>query len=340
MNKILKLTDEELEIAIKNTADKMGLSKAIVEKDLWVFVILQYLFTKFKFKDKIVFKGGTSLSKVYNLIERFSEDIDIALNWKVLGYEETEPWLDRSNTKQLKFNEKLNEDTAVFLRNEFLPVLQKDFKEILKNKAFSFEIDETDKNTICFAYPNNHKDNSILQVIRLEIGCLAEPVPASRQKIKSYIQEIYSDNLGEDIEVVAVSFLRTFFEKITILHREANRVNGNYPRRYSRHYYDVFRMIKTEIREMSLKNLGLLKAVINFKKKFYTCNWAKYEEILSGNLKLVPPQPGLDEFQKDYLQMQTMLFGKKVSFAEIIDEIQKYETEINTAIKKYFLVDK
>ena len=75
MMKLLKITDEELELVIQNTADKLNMTKAIVEKDLWVCVILKYLFSNFKYKNSIVFKGGTSLSKVYKIIERFSEDI-------------------------------------------------------------------------------------------------------------------------------------------------------------------------------------------------------------------------------------------------------------------------
>ena len=78
------------------------------------------------------------------MIERFSEDIDLALDWKVLGYGKTEPYEDRSNTKQLKFNDKINDDTKVFLRDEFLPALQNDFKEILKHKIYCFYIDEFD----------------------------------------------------------------------------------------------------------------------------------------------------------------------------------------------------
>ena len=234
MHKLLELTNKELEIILENTAVKLNLPKAIIEKDMWVCLTLKYLFDKFVYKDSIVFKGGTSLSKVYKLIERFSEDIDIALDWKVLGYSETEPWQERGNTQQLKFNDKLNADTNKFLESQFLPIMQKDFEVMLKNKKFRLYLDEHNENTICFDYPKNYQDSSILQVIKLEIGCLAEPIPSSKQKIKSYIEEVYPNNFAENTDVVAVDFLRTFFEKITILHREANRVNGNYPRRYSR----------------------------------------------------------------------------------------------------------
>lgn len=333
MSKLLKISSEELELVIQNTSDKLSMSKAIVEKDLWVCMILKYLFENFKYKDAIVFKGGTSLSKVYKLIERFSEDIDLALDWKVLGYKSEEPYKDRSNTKQLKFNDKLNEDTKVFLRDEFLPVLENDFKDALKGKDYKFYIDEFNGQTICFDYPKNHKDSSIIQVIRLEIGSLAEPIPASRRKIKTYIEEVYPEVFDENIQVVAVDSLRTFYEKITILHREANRVNGNYPTRYSRHFYDVYKILLTDIKEKSFDNLDLLKAVIEFKKKFYACNWAKYDDIMEGNIKLIPSDEALEIFSKDYDSMKNMLFGEKISFDRIISSIREYEIELNEVLK-------
>lgn len=333
MSKLLKISSEELELVIQNTSDKLSMSKAIVEKDLWVCMILKYLFKDFKYKDAIVFKGGTSLSKVYKLIERFSEDIDLALDWKLLGYKSKEPYEDRSNTKQLKFNDKLNEDTKIFLRDEFLPVLENDFKDVLRGKDYKFYIDEFDGQTICFDYPKNHKDSSILQVIRLEIGSLAEPIPASRRKIKTYIEEVYPEVFDENIQVLAVDSLRTFYEKITILHREANRVNGNYPTRYSRHFYDVYKMLLTDIKEKSFDNLDLLKAVIEFKKKFYACNWAKYDDIMEGNIKLIPSDEALETLSKDYDSMKNMLFGEKITFDRIISSVKEYEIELNKVLE-------
>lgn len=92
-------------------------------------------------------------------------------------------------------------------------------------------------------------------MIRLEIGSLAESIPARNQKVKTYIEEVYPEAFDENIEIVAVDSLRTFFEKITILHREVNRVNGNYPIRYSRHFYDVYKMILTDIKRILKKRV-------------------------------------------------------------------------------------
>ena len=90
-------------------------------------------------------------------------------------------------------------------------------------------------------------------------------------------------------------------------------------------------MIHTDIREKSLRNTVLLKRVISFKKKFYTCNWAHYDDILKGNLKLIPSKEGLEKFSKDYEKMKSMIFGGKPSFGQIVDALREYEKEFNYA---------
>ena len=104
MRNIARLSDNDRRELFRNTADKMGLNDAIVEKDFWVCFTLDYLFHRSPWKESITFKGGTSLSKAFHLISRFSEDIDLILDWRVLGYGKDEPWEKRSNTKQDAFN--------------------------------------------------------------------------------------------------------------------------------------------------------------------------------------------------------------------------------------------
>ena len=125
MNNIARINSSDRKALFQNTAAKMGLTEAIVEKDYWVCFMLDYLFHRCKWKDSIAFKGGTSLSKAYGLIERFSEDIDLILDWRVLGYDKDEPWENRSNTKQDLFNKEANRRTEVFLKDNFCRVLQK-----------------------------------------------------------------------------------------------------------------------------------------------------------------------------------------------------------------------
>ena len=126
MRDIARINENDRKALFHNTAAKMGMTDAIIEKDFWVCYMLDYLFHRCAWRDNIAFKGGTSLSKAYGLIERFSEDIDLILDWRVLGYGINEPWEERSNTKQDIFNKEANTRAEEFLRNTFLPAISAD----------------------------------------------------------------------------------------------------------------------------------------------------------------------------------------------------------------------
>ena len=102
----------------RNTSQKLNIHESIIEKDFWVCLTL---FQRCPNKNKFAFKGGTSLSKAHNLIQRFSEDIDLILDWRILGYRMTEPWGVPSKTKQEEFNRDANERTILFLHDTLLP---------------------------------------------------------------------------------------------------------------------------------------------------------------------------------------------------------------------------
>ena len=147
MRHVARLPESDRRELFRNTADKMGLNDAIVEKDFWVCFTLDYLFHRCPWKDAITFKGGTSLSKAFNLISRFSEDIDLILDWRVLGYGKDEPWEKRSNTKQDAFNKEANARAEVFLAEQFCPTIQAELSLELGCEA-NIYIDEKDKQTV------------------------------------------------------------------------------------------------------------------------------------------------------------------------------------------------
>ena len=126
MRNIAKIQENDRKALFHNTAAKMGMTDAIIEKDFWVCYMLDYLFHRCAWKNNIAFKGGTSLSKAYGLIERFSEDIDLILDWRLLGYGLNEPWEERSNSKQDAFNKEANTKAEEFLRDTFLPSIVAD----------------------------------------------------------------------------------------------------------------------------------------------------------------------------------------------------------------------
>ncbi len=330
MRNIAIIKENDRKALFHNSAAKMGMTDAIIEKDFWVCYMLDYLFHRCAWKDHIAFKGGTSLSKAYGLIERFSEDIDLILDWRVLGYGVNEPWEERSNTKQDIFNKEANTKAEEFLRDTFLPAISADLAADLGGRVKCF-IDPDDAQTVKIAYPNSFADMSILQEIRLEIGALAAWTPVKVADITPYAAQVYGRLFKQpSTDILTVLPERTFWEKVTILHREAFREEDRpFPSRYSRHYYDLYRMMQTEVKDNALADNDLLTRVVNFKDKFYRCPWARYDIAKRGTMRLMPPAYNIDKLRADYEHMQNMLLGKKPSFDEIMDGMAKLEAEIN-----------
>lgn len=170
MRNIARLSDNDRRELFRNTADKMGLNDAIVEKDFWVCFTLEYLFHRSPWKESITFKGGTSLSKAFHLISRFSEDIDLILDWRVLGYGKDEPWEKRSNTKQDAFNKEANARAEVFLSETFCPAVKAGLSQEIGCEANVY-IDEKDKQTVILNCPPIVRQYDILNNKRGVILC-------------------------------------------------------------------------------------------------------------------------------------------------------------------------
>lgn len=327
MYDLANLPKNELDAILQEASNVKGLSRAIIEKDLWVCVILDYLFNKSPWKNHLAFKGGTSLSKAYNLIERFSEDIDLILDWRVIGYGKTEPLEDRSANRQDKLNKEILTKTSEFLQTTFIPKIKEDLSRLINRDLRIFYEDDA----VIISYGNAYADESILHAIRLEIGALAAWTPTQIAAIRPYIAETYPDQFGDAfVEVRTTTPERTFWEKITILHREAFRPeNSVLPPRMSRHYYDVYRMVKLGVLDQALQDPDLLDQVAAFKAKFYPQKWAHYELAKLGTLCLTPPTRILKPLQRDYVAMASMIYGERPEFDELMKEIAKIEAVIN-----------
>ena len=330
MLKIARLNTNDRKDLFTATAQKMNISDAIVEKDFWVCFTLNYLFHICKWKDCFAFKGGTSLSKIYKLIERFSEDIDLILDWRILGYGINEPWEERSNTKQQKFLEDARNRLFAFLKNEFMPVFKSDMQDLV-GEDFDVYIKDDDAGTVHFVYPRAFSNDAILNEIRLEIGAMAAWTPTHSVKISPYAAEQYPQTFEmPETQILTTTAERSFWEKATILHQEAFRPAGSsVPMRYSRHYYDLYCMAKNPVKDSAIKMPELLTDVAVFKAKFYPRNWARYDLARIGSIKLTPPEHSIDSLRADYDAMQSMIYGNCPSFDEILKGIATLEKEIN-----------
>ena len=330
MHKVANRSLKELGELFRGTAEKSGFNEAIVEKDFWVCLMLDYLFHRCRYKDSFTFKGGTSLSKAWNVIERFSEDIDLILDWRELGYSKDEPNESRSKNKQDKLNKEANEKAAAFIGSELIEMLREDFSQTLSHEH-RFEIDPYDPQTILFHYPKIFHSDGLQQTVRLEIGPLAAWVPAQGCTITPYAAEKYPQLFSQkDTLVRTATAERTFWEKATILHKVANFPESKpFPSRYSRHYYDMFCFCRNGFKEQAFEQKELLKTVALFKEKFYPSSSAKYSSARIGSLMLVPPEHVQKTLKQDYSNMREMIYGRCPSFEEILDCMSVLEKEIN-----------
>lgn len=330
MIEVAKAKAKDREILFNNTANDYNMHPAIIEKDFWVCLTLDYLFNYSIWKEQLAFKGGTCLSKVYDLINRFSEDIDLILDWRVLGYSSNEPWEKRSNTKQQKFIEEAKERLFSFLRDEFLIEFKNGMSNLLGFEVDAY-IDKSDLGIVNFRYPSMFSDPSILNLIRLEIGALSAWTPAKVAKVIPYAAEKYPTAFKNGvIELRATTPERSFWEKATILHHEAFRPEySTIPARYSRHYYDLYCMSKTSVKDNAIAQPELLDEVARFKNKFYPRGWARYDLAKVGTLRLTVAKHNEQTLRQDYVRMRSMIFGEYPSYEEIMDGITKLEKEIN-----------
>lgn len=330
MYKIARQSPKNLAELFLGTVGKMKkFNNAIVEKDFWVCLVLDYLFNRCKFKDAFTFKGGTSLSKAWGVIERFSEDIDLILDWRTLGYGKDEPCEKRTKNKQNEFNVEANDKAKVFIGKELLETLRTDFKSILRQEH-SFELAE-DGQTILFRYPKLFNSSVIVPEIRLEIGPLAAWTPSTDADIKSYAAEAYPQLFERpQTSVRTVTAERTFWEKATILHQVSNKPEGcGLNSRYSRHFYDIFRLANSSFKQSAFSQKRLLEKVAEFKRKFYPCGYAKYDKARIGSLQLTPPLHLLPALEKDYANMKEMIYGDIPDFSVILEGVAALEKEIN-----------
>lgn len=330
MNRVAALPEKERSELFTLTAERRGMGKAaVVEKDFWVCWTLKQLFEHPELSKQLIFKGGTSLSKVYGLIDRFSEDIDLVLDWRVVDGDQ-DPMGERTKTKQRQVNEALNEKACAYIAETMVPRLE---EALGSHCELEIQADEKDQGHIVrVKYPKTTDTGGLLPYIQLEIGPLASWLPHSEHTITPYAAEDFPKLFDEpSCHVRAIDAERTFWEKATILHHEAHRPEGSViPERYSRHYYDLCLMAADEtLKSSALGKPKLLEDVVLFKKKFYPRTWANYDAAARGSLKLIPPDRVLKVMQKDYLAMREMIFGRCPTFEEIIASLTELEREIN-----------
>lgn len=348
MNGVAKLNAAERAELFQETANRRGVATQIIEKDFWVCWTLRHLFELPKVGPNLIFKGGTSLSKIFGAIERFSEDIDVSINREYLGFEgDEDPENARSGNARRRRLEALQQACVDKVADEVRPTLNESFERVLGasgesegSSPWSLAIDDTDPQNLLFAYPRSVASTSareisyIRPIVKIEMGARSDHWPADKYPITPYAAEEFPGYFEEPSYTLKVlEAERTFWEKATLLHAEYYRPEGSTTAdRISRHYYDLHRLALLPIGESALERLDLLDRVVEHKKTFFQLARANYDEARGGNIHLLPHEARLAALRVDYEKMRDMFFGEVPSFDSILESLGSLEAAINAGV--------
>lgn len=330
----LELPAEERRLYVEQAAIQRNLSPVVLEKDFWVCWLLGILFES-EFAGSLVFKGGTSLSKVFGVIERFSEDVDLSLSPEFLKL----PEAGNSRNQANKWMAKAEAECATAVRTKIGPVLVTAVASVLRKNNqqwFEFLLDpNTNSPVLLFHYPSSQPSgfDYLRRSVKLEFGSLTDQQPVGRHPVRPWVAEALPAAFPDwQCEVVALELERSFWEKATILHTEYHRSAGKpTPDRFSRHYADTASMAKHPTANRAVEQHDVRKRVVEWKSLFFGSSWANYDQAKPGTFRLVPPPTRLAPLRRDYEAMRDMYLSEPTCFDEILQILADLENRINLA---------
>lgn len=328
----LHLEPEEQSQIYRALAPQLARSPVVLEKDVWVCWVLQTLFTM-PGRLPMAFKGGTSLSKVFGAIARFSEDVDITLDYR--GLDGTfDPFAEGVSRNRLK---KFSEDLKCFVRDHAHCVVAPHFQKMLAAEfdADSFRLEVSDDGeqlrvhypTVLEA-PGDYVGNSVL----IEFGGRNITEPNEEHEVQPDIAEHVAELEFPRSTVSVLSPARTFWEKATLMHVECQRSEFRTgAERLSRHWYDLAMLADQAHGQAAVADRALLADVVKHKKVFYNASYANYDACLTGQIKLTPEDAALAALRDDFHRMigAGMFIGEPPTFDVIVDRLRELETTIN-----------
>jgi hypothetical protein len=313
-------------------APRLGRSPVVLEKDVWVCWVLRSMFTM---PDRLpmAFKGGTSLSKVFGAIARFSEDIDITLDYRGLDGS-FDPFAEGVSRSRLK---RFSDDLKSFVCDHVQRVVAPHFERALAAEfdagAFQVEV-SADGEQVRVRYPTvleapgDYVGNSVL----IEFGGRNITEPNEEHEIRPDLAEHVLELEFPCSKVSVLSPARTFWEKVTLIHVECQR--GEFrsgAERLSRHWYDLAMLADLTHGQAAVADRKLLVDVVKHKKVFYNASYANYDACLAGELRLIPGDSALAALRDDFQRMieAGMFIGAPPRFDTIVDRLRALETSVN-----------
>jgi hypothetical protein len=313
-------------------AAERGLPPLYVEKDFWVCWSLRRLFAP-ALVDGMVFKGGTCLSKVWEAINRFSEDIDLTLpRHGIRGAEHIGVDDTQSITERKKQKDRLNRALETWCAGRGMTAVRARMEAALgtmtgwalRSAAGSME----------FEYPKGlpsegHGGAYIRPMVQLKFGATMPTEPAEDHVIRPYAAQAGEYHMGlPDVRVHVLAPERTFWEKVTLVHAENNRPEPKIGARVSRHYADVASLTTHGIGARALAQIRLLPQVAREKELYFYQAWARYPDAAHGRLRLAPPPAREQVLRRNYDQMREMYHGDPLPFDKITERLAHLEATV------------
>ena len=315
MKEFIEMPDERRRLVCTETSAKLNLSEAAVEKDFWVCWALQKLFELPEWGAHLTFKGGTSLSKCWRLIERFSEDIDIVIDRAVLGFGgDNAPELAPSGKQTRRRLDALKTACQQCVSDRIYPALDEAISSELRDMhEWTLEPDpgDEDRQTLLLFYPSAFPEQAayLRHAVKIEMGARSDTEPTETIEIRPYVSDAYPELLREpNTNVRAVMPRRTFWEKAMLLHEETSRPEANRRNRQgmARHYYDLFRMIQAGIGDQAYEDVNLFQQIVEHRQVFFRYGWLDYSTMAYGQLRLLPAEAELPAWKSDYDKYATL----------------------------------
>lgn len=352
MDKFALRPNEDRLAFINEAAARRDVTPIIIEKDFWVCWTLRRLMEIPVLRENLTFKGGTSLSKAYGIIERFSEDIDLTIGRDAPMIADTLPPMEDgiSRNERERRTKALKAAAQSYVETVALPAMTAAIASSLgTEKGWDVVLDphDNDAQTLLFRYPVitsfirdfdpddfDHRDfetgayGYIKPRIKLEFGARGETEPSETRTITPYLAQEFPDELPDaKVQVSTLSVERTFWEKVTILH--ALHHGTKLLPEMSRHYYDTMMLAMKGVDDIAIKNPDLLAKVVLNKSLMFADNKASYGTAIIGSLRLVPNDDLRARLADDYAAMAEMFMVVPPSFDELMTAIAKLEAKLN-----------
>ncbi|MGE3692392.1 MAG: nucleotidyl transferase AbiEii/AbiGii toxin family protein [Novosphingobium sp.] len=347
MDEFARRPADERRAFFDEAAARRDLTPLIVEKDFWVCWTLRRLMRVPELAGVLTFKGGTSLSKAFGIIKRFSEDIDLTINRAapLLGEVASPMASEISGKERERRGKALSAAAQEWVATILLPTLAQAIEEVLGTReGWSIEADPDDRDlqTVLFNYPassgygldygTNYGGHTgyVQPRIKLEFGARGDPEPVEQRDILPYVAEDFPGEVPDAVTAVPTLALeRTYWEKVTILH--ALHHSGKLRPGLSRHYYDVFMLDAAGVTERALAQRELLEQVVRNKSLLFADAKASYGTAQLGTLRLAVTDAMRDELAADYAAMAEMFMEVPPKFEELVSRLADLEARINAA---------